>query len=49
MQGQLVGLKVPDATVEAALPGGGAETVSLRELAGKWVVVFVYPKDSTSG
>lgn len=49
MQDALIGVKVPDLTVEAALPGGGAETVSLRGLAGKWMVIFIYPKDSTSG
>jgi peroxiredoxin len=49
MQDELIGTILPDITLEAALPGGGAQTVSLRSLAGKWVVIFIYPKDSTSG
>jgi peroxiredoxin Q/BCP len=34
---------------EFALPADGGRTVSLRELRGKPVVLYLYPKDDTSG
>lgn len=43
------GDKAPDFTLAAAMPDGSEQQVSLSGLAGGWVVVFVYPKDSTSG
>lgn len=43
------GTKVPDFTLSAAMPDGSEQQVCLSGLAGGWVVVFVYPKDSTSG
>jgi len=43
------GAKAPDFTLAAAMPDGSERQVSLSGLAGGWVVVFVYPKDSTSG
>lgn len=49
MNGPDVGGKAPDFTLEAALPGGGEESVSLAGLAGRWAVIFIYPKDNTSG
>jgi len=43
------GAKAPDFTLAAAMPDGSEQQVGLSGLAGGWVVVFVYPKDSTSG
>ena len=40
-----VGRKVPDFT----LPATGGQEISLRDLRGKNVVVYFYPKDSTPG
>lgn len=42
-------MKVGDkvANLEGALGDGG--TVSLRELRGRWVVVYFYPRDNTPG
>lgn len=31
------------------LPSAESSTVCLQDFAGKWVVVYFYPKDSTSG
>ena len=40
-----VGDKAPDFT----LKNQGGEAVSLNSLAGKWIVLYFYPKDNTSG
>jgi peroxiredoxin len=40
-----VGQKAPDFELEAA----GSDPVRLKDLRGKWVVLFFYPKASTSG
>ena len=40
-----VGMKAPDFT----LPGQNGENVSLSDFLGKKVVLYFYPKDSTSG
>ena len=40
-----VGHKAPDFTLQ----DGDDNTVSLKDLAGKWVVLFFYPKDNTPG
>jgi len=40
-----VGKKVPDFT----LPATGEQQISLSDLKGKHVVIYFYPKDSTSG
>lgn len=40
-----VGAPAPDFT----LPAGGGRAVSLRDLRGKAVVLYLYPKDDTSG
>jgi peroxiredoxin Q/BCP len=32
-----------------SLPNQDGKTVSLRDFAGKWLVVYVYPKDDTPG
>lgn len=31
------------------LPSEDGEDVCLRDLKGKWVVLYFYPKDNTSG
>jgi peroxiredoxin Q/BCP len=40
-----VGDKAPD----FSLMNQDDETVSLKQLAGKWVILYFYPKDNTSG
>ena len=40
-----VGNKAPDFTLQ----DGDDNKVSLKDLAGKWVVLFFYPKDNTPG
>jgi peroxiredoxin Q/BCP len=40
-----VGSKAPD----FSLPDGNGGTVSLKELKGKTVILYFYPKDNTSG
>ncbi|GFK95882.1 Putative peroxiredoxin bcp [Fundidesulfovibrio magnetotacticus] len=47
--GPAPGEPAPAFTLTAALPGGGEETVSLESLAGRWTVLYAYPKDQTSG
>lgn len=49
MQEPETGAPAPGFELTAALPGGGEEAVSLESLAGKWTVLYVYPKDQTSG
>jgi peroxiredoxin len=49
MAGYDEGTAAFDFSLTAAFPGGGEKNVRLGELAGKWVVIFMYPKDSTSG
>jgi thioredoxin-dependent peroxiredoxin len=39
------GKKAPD----FCLPSADAGKVCLAELKGKWVVLYFYPKDNTSG
>lgn len=43
------GERAPDFTLEAALPDASVRSVSLPGLTGRWTVVYIYPKDSTSG
>ncbi len=40
-----IGQPAPNLT----LPATGAKTVALSQLAGKWVVLYFYPKDNTPG
>ena len=40
-----VGSSFPD----FSLPNQDGQTVSLRDFTGKWLVVYVYPKDDTPG
>ena len=42
-------LKVGDKAPEFALPASTGETISLKGLAGKKVVLYFYPKDDTPG
>src|SRR5215468_6269948 len=35
--------------VDFKLPNQDGKTVSLKDFAGKWLVVYVYPKDDTPG
>ncbi len=39
------GAKAPD----FCLPAAGEEQVCLKDFTGKWVVLYFYPKDNTSG
>src|SRR5262245_37282017 len=43
------GLKVGDGAPEFSLPGQDGKTYALRELRGKKVVIYFYPKDATPG
>jgi peroxiredoxin Q/BCP len=42
-------LKVGDKAPEFALPTGSGEKLSLKDMKGKKVVLYFYPKDDTSG
>ncbi len=42
-------LKEGDPAPEFSAPINGGGTVSLKDLRGKYVVLFFYPKDDTSG
>jgi peroxiredoxin Q/BCP len=42
-------LKVGEKAPEFTLPTGEGSTISLKELRGKKVVLYFYPKDDTSG
>ncbi len=42
-------LKVGQAAPDFELPGAGGATVRLKDLLGKSVVLYFYPKDDTSG
>ena len=41
--------KAGDAAPDFSLPAGDGATVSLKDYKGKWVVLYFYPKDFTSG
>jgi len=43
------GDKAPAFSLPASLPSGGGGTFSLKDLKGKKVVLYFYPKDMTSG
>jgi peroxiredoxin Q/BCP len=49
MENLAPGAKAPGFTLDAALPDGNERRVSLADLAGRWTVVYIYPKDATSG
>ena len=42
-------LDIGDAAPEFELPADDGESVSLRRLRGKTIVLYFYPKDDTSG
>ncbi|HEV8368655.1 MAG TPA: peroxiredoxin [Pyrinomonadaceae bacterium] len=42
-------LQAGDRFVNFALKNQDGETISLNDFAGKWLVVYVYPKDDTPG
>ncbi len=42
-------LKVGDKAPEFCLPDQDGNEVCLKDFSGKWVVVYFYPKDNTSG
>ena len=42
-------LKIGDKAPEVTLPNQDEVEISLRDLEGKWVVLYFYPKDNTPG
>jgi thioredoxin-dependent peroxiredoxin len=42
-------LSVGDKAPDFSLPGNGGSTISLKDMKGKAVVLYFYPKDDTSG
>lgn len=42
-------LKVADKAPDFCLPDASNEKVCLKDFRGKWVVLYFYPKDNTSG
>jgi peroxiredoxin Q/BCP len=42
-------LKIGDAAPEFSLPGGDGKDVRLKDYLGRWLVLYFYPKDNTSG
>ena len=42
-------LEVGTAFPQFSLPNQDGKTVSLKDFAGKWLVVYIYPKDDTPG
>ncbi len=42
-------LKIGDKAPQFSLPTGDGETLALKDLKGKKVVLYFYPKDDTSG
>ncbi|GAB6038434.1 hypothetical protein JCM15519_29930 [Fundidesulfovibrio butyratiphilus] len=44
-----IGQPVPDFRLPAALPGGEVRELSPAAFAGKWLVLYVYPRDNTPG
>ncbi len=42
-------LKIGDRAPEVTLPNQDEVEISLRDLEGKWVVLYFYPKDNTPG
>ncbi len=42
-------LKVGDKAPSFSLPNQDSVEISLRDLEGKWIVLYFYPKDNTSG
>ena len=42
-------VEVGDAAPQFCLPGGDGQEVCLNDFQGKWLVLYFYPKDNTSG
>jgi peroxiredoxin Q/BCP len=42
-------VEVGDAAPEFCLPGGDEEEICLKDYQGRWLVLYFYPKDNTSG
>lgn len=42
-------LKINDNAPEFCIPNQDAVEICLRDLAGKWIVLYFYPKDNTPG
>jgi peroxiredoxin Q/BCP len=42
-------LKIGDKAPQFSLPTGGGKTLALKDLKGKKIVLYFYPKDDTSG
>lgn len=42
-------LKIGDSAPALSLPNQDEVEISLRDLEGKWIVLYFYPKDSTPG
>ena len=40
---------IGDAAPQFCLPGGDGQEVCLNDFQGKWLVLYFYPKDNTSG
>lgn len=43
------GQPIDDATLDLPLQLSGAHTATLRDYAGRWLVLYFYPKDATPG
>lgn len=44
-----MGLKIGDKAPDFSLENQAEEKISLNQFEGKWVVLYFYPKDNTSG
>jgi len=44
-----MGVEVGKEAPDFCLPSDSGDTVCLRDFRGKWVVLYFYPKDNTSG
>jgi len=42
-------LKIKDKAPDFCLPNQNGDTVCLKDFLGKWLVLYFYPKDNTSG
>ena len=42
-------VEVGDVAPQFCLPGGGEEKICLKSYQGKWLVLYFYPRDNTSG
>lgn len=49
MPSKKAGLKTGDAAPDFAIPDQKGVKTSLASFAGRWLVLYFYPKDNTSG